>query len=52
MMMTKIFMMVFTLLTVITGYLTFNDIGLQDTNFSDKSVRSGSSGTSGYRHGK
>jgi len=50
--MTKFFMIVFSLLTLTAGYLTFNDIGLQDTNFSDKSVRSGSSGTSGYRHGK
>jgi hypothetical protein len=50
--MTKFFIIVFTGLTLGVGYLTYNDIGLQDTNFSDNSVRTGSSGTSGYRHGK
>jgi hypothetical protein len=50
--MTKLFIIVFSVLTLGVGYLTFNDIGLQDTNFSDKSVRTGSGGTSGYRHGK
>ncbi|MEA2110497.1 MAG: hypothetical protein U9P71_00460 [Campylobacterota bacterium] len=50
--MTNFFIVFFTILTFGVGYLTFNDIGLQDTNFSDNSVRSGSGGTSGYRHGK
>jgi hypothetical protein len=39
-------------MTLISAYLTFNDIGLQDTNFSDNSIRSGSGGAGGYRHGK
>jgi len=51
MMMTKFFIVLFSGLTLVTGYYTFNDIGLQDTNFSD-SVRSGSGGSGGYRHGK
>lgn len=51
-MMSKVFILFFTVLTLGAGYLTFHDIGLQDTNFSDKSVRSGSGGVSGYRHGK
>ncbi|MEA1920671.1 MAG: hypothetical protein U9N52_12590 [Campylobacterota bacterium] len=50
--MTKFFIVLFSALTLGVGYLTFNDIGLQDTNFSDNSVRSGSGGTSGYRYGK
>ncbi|MEA3523334.1 MAG: hypothetical protein U9R50_10185 [Campylobacterota bacterium] len=49
--MTKFFIVLFSVLTLGAGYLTYNDIGLQDTNFSD-SVRSGSGGTLGYRHGK
>lgn len=50
-MMTKFFIVLFSGLTLLAGYYTFNDIGLQDTNFSD-SVRSGSGGSGGYRHGK
>jgi hypothetical protein len=42
----------FSALTLFAGYLTFNDVGMQDTNFAEKSIRSGSGGTSGYRHGK
>jgi len=49
--MTKLFILLFSALTLLAGYYTFNDIGLQDTNFSD-SVRSGSGGSGGYRHGK
>jgi len=51
-MMSKVFILFFTVATLGAGYLTFHDIGLQDTNFSEKSVRSGSGGVSGYRHGK
>lgn len=49
--MIKFFIVLFSGLTLLSGYYTFNDIGLQDTNFSE-SIRSGSGGTSGYRHGK
>ncbi len=51
-MMTKAFIIFFSILTFIAAYLTINDIGLEDTNFSDNSVRSGSGGSSGYRYGK
>jgi hypothetical protein len=51
-MMTNYFMVFFTILTLLAGVFTFRDIGLQDTNFSDNSVRSGSGGIVGYRHGK
>lgn len=52
MMMNKAFIIFFSLLTLGTGYLTYHDIGLQDTDLSDRSVRIGSGGTSGYRYGK
>ncbi len=51
-MMSKIYIIFFTVLTLGAGYLTYNDVGMQDTNFSDNSVRKGSGGVSGYRHGK
>ncbi len=65
--MIKVYLLLFSLLTLGAGYLTYHDIGLQDTNFSSqyqKSVRSSSSysstggngyygsGNGGYRPGK
>lgn len=49
----KFIIVLFTTMTLIVGYLTVNEIGLQDTNFSDNnSIRSGSGGSGGYRYGK
>ncbi len=64
--MIKVYLLLFSLLTLGAGYLTYHDIGLQETNFSQtqKSVRSSSSfgstggngyygsGNGGYRPGK
>ena len=52
MMMSKLFIVFFSILTLVATYYTINDIDLQDTNFSDNSIRSGSGGSGGYRHGK
>ncbi len=53
--MTKVIAVIFSLLTIGAGYATYNDIGLESTNYisKNKSVRYGSGGfVHGYRYGK
>jgi len=57
--MTKLFTLLFTLLSLGAVWLTYHDTGLQTVDVSQdlKSVRSGSTGVGGfygggYRHGK
>jgi len=55
--MTKLYTLVFMGMTLVAGYLTYNDVGMQDKNFSSSgtsnSIRTGSSGIrNGYRYGK
>jgi len=53
--MTKILIVIFGVLTLWAGYATYNDIGLESTNYTlkNKSVRYGSGGfVHGYRYGK
>ena len=53
-MMTKIVIVVFSLLTAGVTYATYQDIGLGSKNQTQKSIRYGSGGVvhSGYRYGK
>lgn len=46
--MTKLFMILFSALTIGAGYLTYHD---KNYDTSESSIRSGSSGSSNYRSG-
>lgn len=49
-------LIIFSILTLGTSYLTYSNIGLEETKYTENSVRSGSAGSyggsGGYRHGK
>jgi len=51
-MMTRRFFVLFSLLTLVAAYGTYNDTALQDSECVSKSVRHASGGHGGFRHGK